>query len=107
MSQPDDEAMAAAFADFLGYRDAMSILNRYQKGFQVVMCRGWNADLPHPTYQVSICKINGDKPVTSGGHVRDWVAEGSGAAFLAAAQHADKRAQKYLTDDREDPDLPL
>ena len=101
MSEEDDAGMASAFADFVAAREAMDILSRYTKGYQVVLVRGWNETLEEPTYQVVISKMNGDKPITSGGLIRDWQAEGMSGTFLLAVKAAAKLAKQHLKDDEE------
>lgn len=92
---PIDPGMAAAFADFLGYRELMEAASRYGKGYQVTIIKGHNPTLAEPTYRVIIYKVNHNKIADSGGEYYDWNAEGVASTFAGAFKEADRQAKKH------------
>jgi hypothetical protein len=105
VSQPEpenasDSLLGASFASYIEHQEALSILQKYQKGFQVTLIKGWGARSDAPTYRAVIYKLIGDVAIGGAAPLPndyyEWQTEGLSATLLNALKGADKRAQERL-----------
>lgn len=92
---PQDESLAASFVTYIDHREALDILSKYQKGFQVTLIKGFREDATAPTFRALIYKL---KKEENDREYYEWQAEGISATPLGALKVAHKQAQQYLQD---------